>query len=129
MAAPDRAQGPGEVRQALGCFGDHVPPHRGLGSYKYSAHQKDQDDADEHHLDLFDGLVDNRRERDYKIDGDEQPDGYVAEKILVDAERVGYRRGRACNPPGEEVGQDRPEDDDLITQKLLDRRGLASGLG
>jgi hypothetical protein len=68
-------------------------PHGSFGGFEYGDHQEDQDDADQHHLDLSEGLVDHRRKRDYQTDDNEQPDGDVAVKILVDAECEGDRRG------------------------------------
>ena len=76
------------------------------------------------------GRVGQDRQGDERqeTDGQEQYDSYVAVEALVCAECVGDRRGRAGHPPGEEVGQDRPEYDDSITQKLLGRGTLSSEL-
>jgi hypothetical protein len=112
----------------LGGLGDHARPHRGFSSDEYCEQQEDQDDADEHHPYPFDGLVDHRRKRNHETYSYEQPQGDVAVEILVEAESVGDRRGRAGHPSWEEVGQNRPVDDDSKTQKPLGRGPLCSEL-
>ena len=125
---PDLVYLPGEVSDARRDLGDDPRPFRQVGGYNYRHHQEGYDDDEEHHFDSLDGVVYDWGDGYREGDGEEQNRDDPWNGALTEAGEVGQRRGGARCPAWESVGQDLAENDDSITQKPLNRRGLASGL-